>query len=93
MLFIIRTPVTARLGPVSRHVPFEPEPGPTELELNDIGEIRLRTSKPLIYDGYRANRLTGSFILVEQGTNTTVAAGMLTAPEKAFTPDFVEFAI
>jgi len=72
---------------------FEPEHGPAELALNDIGEVRLRTSKPLIFDGYNSNRLTGSFILVEQGTNTTVAAGMLSAPEKAFTPDFIEFAI
>ena len=72
---------------------FEPEEHPTELALNDIGEIRLRTSKPLIFDGYATNRMTGSFILLEQGTNTTVAAGMLAAPEKAFTPDFIEFAI
>jgi len=72
---------------------FDPELHPTELALNDIGEIRLRTSKPLIFDGYRSNRLTGSFILVEQGTNTTVAAGMLAAPMQAFTPDFIEFAI
>jgi len=72
---------------------FESDRAPSELALNDIGEIRLRASKPLIYDAYTANRLTGSFILVEQGTNATVAAGMLAAPEKAFTSDFVEFAI
>jgi len=72
---------------------FEPEPHPAELALNDIGEIRLRTSKPLTYDGYTSNRLTGSFILVEQGTNATVAAGMLAAPTTAYTPDFIEFAI
>ncbi|MCU0787058.1 MAG: GTP-binding protein [Verrucomicrobia bacterium] len=72
---------------------FDPQLHPAELALNDIGEIRLRTSKPLVYDGYRANRLTGSFILVEQGTNATVAAGMLAAPTTAYTPDFIEFAI
>jgi sulfate adenylyltransferase subunit 1 len=72
---------------------FEPELHPTELALNDIGEIRLRTAKPLIYDGYGSNRLTGSFILVEQGNNSTVAAGMLAAPKTAFTPDLIEFAI
>ena len=44
--------------------------------MNDIGEIRLRTSKPLIFDAYATNRLTGSFILIEQGTNATVGAGM-----------------
>jgi len=56
---------------------LEPEPAPPELGLNDIGEIRLRTARPIYYDGYATNRLTGSFILIEQGTNATVAAGML----------------
>ena len=32
--------------------------------MNDIGEVRIRTAKPLTYDGYTANRLTGSFVLV-----------------------------
>ena len=72
---------------------FEPVLHPTELALNDIGEIRVRTAKPLIFDGYGSNRLTGSFIMVEQGTNATVAAGMLAAQTKAFTPDLIEFAI
>ena len=72
---------------------LEPEEGVSELAMNDIGEIRLRTSKPLIFDGYGANRLTGSFILIEQGTNATVAAGMLhPSPEKA-TPEYKDFAI
>lgn len=56
------------------------EPG--ELAMNDIGEIRLRTAKPLVFDGYGTNRLTGSFILIEQGTNATVAAGMLLPPRE-----------
>lgn len=72
---------------------FEPELHPSELGLNDIGEIRLRTSKPLIFDGYGSNRLTGSFILVEPGSNATVAAGMLASPTSAFTPDLIEFTI
>ncbi|MCU0771021.1 MAG: GTP-binding protein [Verrucomicrobia bacterium] len=72
---------------------FEPEPAPAELALNDIGDIRLRTGRSLIFDGYRSNRLTGSFILVEPGSNATVAAGMLAAPVSAFTPDFAEFTI
>jgi bifunctional enzyme CysN/CysC/sulfate adenylyltransferase subunit 1 len=53
---------------------------PGELVVNDIGEIRLKTAKPLVFDGYSVNRLTGSFILIEQGTNATVAAGMLMPP-------------
>ena len=47
------------------------------LELNDIGRIRLRTSVPLIFDEYRRNRTTGSFILIDQATNGTVGAGMI----------------
>jgi len=47
------------------------------LELNDIGRIDLRTTVPLFYDEYRVNRETGSFVLVDEGTNATVAAGML----------------
>jgi len=72
---------------------FEPKPEPGELAMNDIGVIRLKTSKPLVYDGYSTNRLTGSFILIEQGTNATVAAGMLSAPTEAVKPEYTDFAI
>ena len=48
-----------------------------ELKLNDLGRIRLRTTTPILYDPYRRNRATGSFILVDETSNTTVAAGML----------------
>jgi sulfate adenylyltransferase subunit 1 len=72
---------------------FEPLPEPAELAMNDIGEIRIRTARPLIYDGYTANRLTGSFILVEQGTNHTVAAGMLQAPTELVKPEYDDFTI
>jgi sulfate adenylyltransferase large subunit len=50
-----------------------------QLGLNDLGRIRLRTTTPIIYDPYRRNRTTGSFILVDEATNATVAAGMLLA--------------
>lgn len=72
---------------------FDSEAEPPELAMNDIGEIRLRTSKPIIYDGYGTNRLTGAFILIEQGTNMTVGAGMLHAPTEAVRPDYNDFAI
>ncbi|PYJ82079.1 MAG: sulfate adenylyltransferase [Verrucomicrobia bacterium] len=72
---------------------FDPEPEPDELAVNDIGEIRLRSSRPLIFDGYAANRLTGSFILIEQGTNFTVAAGMLNPPTELVKPEYNDFAI
>ncbi|MGH9291481.1 MAG: sulfate adenylyltransferase subunit 1 [Acidimicrobiales bacterium] len=51
------------------------------LELNDIGRIDLRTTAPIFYDEYRLNRSTGSFILVDDGSNAVVAAGMLLHPE------------
>ncbi len=51
--------------------------GVAQLGLNDIGRVQLRTTQPLFYDEYRRNRATGSFILVDETTNHTVAAGML----------------
>ena len=72
---------------------LEPEPDPAALAMNDIGAIRLKTAKPLVFDGYSTNRLTGSFILIEQGTNATVAAGMLSAPTEAVKPEYTDFAI
>ena len=72
---------------------FEPESGPSELAMNDIGVVRLKTSKPLVFDGYTTNRLTGSFILIEQGTNATVAAGMLSPPTEPVKPEYNDFAI
>jgi sulfate adenylyltransferase subunit 1 len=48
-----------------------------EFRLNDIGRILLRTSGPLHYDSYKKNRITGSFILIDEQTNETVAAGMI----------------
>ena len=59
------------------------EPAPAELALNDIGRVRLRTSKPLAFDPYARNRATGSFILIDEATNDTVGAGMITAPVTA----------
>jgi bifunctional enzyme CysN/CysC/sulfate adenylyltransferase subunit 1 len=64
-----------------------------ELAMNDLGEVRIKTAKPLIYDGYATNRLTGSFILIESGTNATVAAGMLLPPTEVARPEYKDFAI
>jgi sulfate adenylyltransferase subunit 1 len=72
---------------------FEPQPEPAELAMNDIGEIRLKTAKPLVYDGYATNRLTGAFILIEPGTNATVAAGMLHPPLEPVRPEYNDFSI
>ena len=49
----------------------------TSLSLNEIGRVSLRTTAPLFFDEYRRNRQTGSFILVDEATNNTVAAGMI----------------
>jgi len=48
-----------------------------ELKLNEIGRVRLRTTVPLLCDQYRRNRTTGGFILIDEATNRTVAAGMI----------------
>lgn len=48
-----------------------------EIKMNDIGRITLRTTRPLMVDGYRDNRITGSFILIDDATHETVAAGMI----------------
>ena len=55
----------------------------TELGLNEIGRVRLRTSGPLLLDEYRLSRTTGGFILVDEVTSDTVGAGMVvrTGPE------------
>ena len=47
------------------------------LNMNDMGRVVLRTTKPLFTDPYRQNRITGSVILIDEGTNNTVAAGMI----------------
>jgi adenylyl-sulfate kinase len=59
---------------------LEKEPA-SELGLNDIGAVVIETQKPVFCDPYRRNRATGSFILVDPMTNTTVAAGMITGRE------------
>jgi sulfate adenylyltransferase subunit 1 len=45
--------------------------------MNDIVNVTLKTSAPLSYDPYRKNNITGSIILIDEGTNETVAAGMI----------------
>ena len=47
------------------------------LEMNEIGVVHLESARPLLFDPYIANRITGSFILIDPLTNATVAAGMV----------------
>ena len=49
----------------------------TELGLNEIGRVRLRTSTPLLLDEYRLSRTTGGFILIDETSQDTVGAGMV----------------
>jgi bifunctional enzyme CysN/CysC len=55
---------------------------PAELELNDIGRVRLRTSLPVLADPYERNRTTGAFILIDESSNDTVGAGMIITPSE-----------
>jgi len=49
----------------------------TDLGLNEIGRVTIRTTEPLFFDEYRKNRQTGSFILIDESTNNTVGAGII----------------
>ena len=51
-----------------------------ELKFNEIGRVTLHTTSPLFFDDYHQNRTTGSFILVDESSGQTVAAGMLLSP-------------
>ncbi len=56
---------------------LEDQPAPERLALNDIGIVRLRLAEPLCVDPYEENRVTGSFIVLDEATNETVGAGMV----------------
>ena len=45
--------------------------------MNEMGRVTLRTTVPLMFDEYRRNRQTGSFILVDEATHETMGAGMI----------------
>jgi sulfate adenylyltransferase subunit 1 len=49
----------------------------TGINMNDIAHISIRTSKPVFFDSYRKNNITGSMIFIDEGTNETMAAGMV----------------
>jgi sulfate adenylyltransferase subunit 1 len=51
-----------------------------ELGLNEIGRIALRSTQPLFYDAYSRCRATGSFIMIDEATNSTVGAGLIIGP-------------
>ncbi len=49
----------------------------TSIGMNEIGRVTLRKTIPLLYDPYKRNRFSGSLILIDEGTNETVGAGMI----------------
>jgi sulfate adenylyltransferase subunit 1 len=49
----------------------------TTVNMNDIASISVKTSKPVFFDSYRKNNITGSMIFIDEATNETVAAGMV----------------
>jgi sulfate adenylyltransferase large subunit len=71
----------------TRTVPAEVGRG---LVLNQIGAVTISTTRPLVFDAYRDNRTTGSFVLIDPATCFTAGAGMITAPVRemvAHAPD------
>jgi sulfate adenylyltransferase subunit 1 len=56
---------------------LEEVPAPEKIGMNDIVRVSVKTTAPLFFDPYKVNRITGSFILVDEGTNETVAAGLI----------------
>jgi len=51
--------------------------GRAGLELNEIGRVVLETTRPMLFDAFKSNKATGSFILIDRLTNVTVGAGMI----------------
>jgi sulfate adenylyltransferase large subunit len=74
----VRAVVDELVSVVDLHT-LEDHPSPAQLELNDLAVVRLRLSEPLAVDPYARNRATGSFILIDEASNDTVAAGMVLA--------------
>jgi sulfate adenylyltransferase subunit 1 len=56
---------------------LEQDPENTSINMNDIAHLSIRSSKPVFFDPYKKNNITGSMIFIEEGTNETVAAGMI----------------
>jgi sulfate adenylyltransferase subunit 1 len=58
---------------------LERQPAPQGLAMNDIAQIAVNLAQPIFVDPYGENRETGAFILIDEATNQTVAAGMIEA--------------
>jgi bifunctional enzyme CysN/CysC len=60
----------------------------THLGLNEIGVVQLRLSAPLPIDSYHDNRTMGSFILIDESSNSTVGAGMILSAVARHAPGY-----
>jgi sulfate adenylyltransferase subunit 1 (EFTu-like GTPase family) len=58
-------------------ITLDREPVPS-LELNEIGTLQIETARPIFFDTYKLNRVTGGFVVIDPASNATVAAGMIT---------------
>ena len=50
-------------------------------KMNDIGQVKFKVQQPIACDDYERNHATGSFIVIDEASNNTVAAGMICPPE------------
>jgi len=57
---------------------LERQEGNDVLKMNEIAKVKISVARPIMVDSYRKNRNTGSIILIDNNTNETVAAGMIT---------------
>jgi sulfate adenylyltransferase large subunit len=71
--------VVAEIEARVRVTTLERTPAEGTLKMNDLGDVAIRLDAPVAVDAYRESRYTGSFILIDERTNGTVAAGMVTA--------------
>lgn len=74
--------IPARINKINRVLDVKTllnETGSDQLRLNDIGQVQLTLQKPLVSDSYDDNAVTGSFILIDEVSNNTVAAGIIKA--------------
>jgi len=51
--------------------------GDKGVSMNEIARIKIKTTRPIFYDSYKENRITGSISIIDESTNNTVGAGMI----------------
>jgi sulfate adenylyltransferase large subunit len=77
--------VAARIAEIGNHVDVSASSKRTPskaLSRNDIAQVTIQTASPVAFDAYGDNRTTGAFILIDEATNATVAAGMINSGRK-----------